>query len=228
MATMVGCSGHCDAVIGWHRAGFRLYWRWRSQPRGGRQKVHADRAYRRARGITGSVGALEANYISGVMQGLDTTMDITTEQESAIQRDFNNTVIHGKSTALLNALESVIGAETFEKLYHRCLKDHAGKTARLARVPACRGKRERAGSRLVLQQWVPSSDSAAYQVAGKECSPAGGEFDCRVQLKRIGGMRMPVTVVVRFEDGSEQRAQTERLANVDELKFRAKAQIKEV
>jgi hypothetical protein len=28
-----------DTVIGWHRAGFRLYWRWRSQPRGGRPRI---------------------------------------------------------------------------------------------------------------------------------------------------------------------------------------------
>jgi hypothetical protein len=28
-----------DTVIGWHRAGFRLYWRWRSRPRGGRAKI---------------------------------------------------------------------------------------------------------------------------------------------------------------------------------------------
>jgi len=28
-----------ETVIGWHRAGFRLYWRWRSQSRGGRPKI---------------------------------------------------------------------------------------------------------------------------------------------------------------------------------------------
>jgi transposase InsO family protein len=28
-----------ETVIGWHRAGFRLYWRWRSRPRGGRPKI---------------------------------------------------------------------------------------------------------------------------------------------------------------------------------------------
>ena len=28
-----------DTVIGWHRAGFRLYWRWRSRPRDGRPKI---------------------------------------------------------------------------------------------------------------------------------------------------------------------------------------------
>ena len=28
-----------ETVIGWHRAGFRLYWRWRSRPRGGGPKI---------------------------------------------------------------------------------------------------------------------------------------------------------------------------------------------
>src|SRR5258707_2888869 len=28
-----------DTVIKWHRAGFRLYWRWKSRPRGGRPPV---------------------------------------------------------------------------------------------------------------------------------------------------------------------------------------------
>ena len=28
-----------ETFIGWHRAGFRLYWRWRSRARGGRPKI---------------------------------------------------------------------------------------------------------------------------------------------------------------------------------------------
>jgi transposase InsO family protein len=28
-----------ETVVGWHRAGFRLYWRWRSRARGGRPKI---------------------------------------------------------------------------------------------------------------------------------------------------------------------------------------------
>jgi len=28
-----------ETVVGWHRAGFRLYWHWRSRPRGGRPKI---------------------------------------------------------------------------------------------------------------------------------------------------------------------------------------------
>jgi len=28
-----------ETVVGWHHAGFRLYWRWRSRHKGGRPKV---------------------------------------------------------------------------------------------------------------------------------------------------------------------------------------------
>src|SRR5258708_1639366 len=28
-----------DTVVRWHRAGFRLFWKWRSRPSGGRPKV---------------------------------------------------------------------------------------------------------------------------------------------------------------------------------------------
>jgi hypothetical protein len=31
-----------QTVVGWHRAGFRLFWRWRSRSRGGRPKTTAE------------------------------------------------------------------------------------------------------------------------------------------------------------------------------------------
>jgi hypothetical protein len=39
---------------------------------------------------------------------------------------------------------------------------------------------------------------------------------------------MPVSVLVRFQDGSEQRARTDRLADVDVLSFRARTPLKDV
>jgi len=190
--------------------------------------LHADREYRRARDIKGGVGALEQGYVSGVKQGLDTTMDLTEEQEAAIQWDFNNIVEHGKSAAFLNALESVIGTETFAEVYRRCLKDYAGK--QLGWREFQRVSEIESGQDLgwFFEEWVRSSANAAYRVAGQGCSPAGNEFDCTVRVERLGAMRMPVTVAARFEDGSEQRVQTDRLANLEELKFPAKSPLKEV
>ena len=189
--------------------------------------IHADRGYKRARGIAGPAGLLEANYRSGMARGYDTTMDVTEEQESAIQWDFNNVVEHGKSIALVNALESVIGAQTFERLYRRCLHDYAGR--QLGWREFQRLAEAESGQDLgwFFEQWVRSSDRAAYSVTNKECAQAGTGFDCRVEVKRDGEMQIPVTVAARFEDGSEQRASTERLADVAELDFHGNSQLKE-
>jgi tetratricopeptide (TPR) repeat protein len=190
--------------------------------------LHADRAYRLARGITGGVGALEQNYISGAKKGLDTTMDVTEEQLDAINWDFNNTVEHGKSEAMINALESVLGARTFAGIYRRCLREYAGK--QLGWREFQRISEIESGQDLdwFFEEWARSSGSADYRVAGQECAPAGSLFNCTVRVERLGEMRMPVTIAARFEDGSEQRAQTERLADLDELKFQAKSPLKEV
>jgi tetratricopeptide (TPR) repeat protein len=186
--------------------------------------IHADREYRRARDIKGGVGALELDYVSAVKRGLDTTLDVTEEQRAAIQWD----VDHGKSAALLNALESVIGAETFASVYCRCLKEYAGKQLGWQEFQRVAEAESRQDLGWFFEQWVRSSGSAAYRVAGQECSPAGDEFICTVRVERLGAMRMPVTVAARFEYGSEQRVRTERLADLDELKFRAKSPLKEV
>ena len=190
--------------------------------------LHADHEYRRARDITGGTGALEQNYVSGVQQGIDTTMDVTHEQEAAIHWDFNNVVEHGKSIAFLNALESVISPEIFIKVYRRCLKEYAGK--QLGWREFQRISEIESGQDLgwFFEQWVRSSANAAYRVAGQRCSPAGNEVDCTVSIERLGTMRMPVSVAARFEDGAEQCVQTDRMADLDELKLRARSPLKEV
>jgi tetratricopeptide (TPR) repeat protein len=189
--------------------------------------IHADREYRRAHRIK-EAGALEQNYVSGVRQGLDTTMDVTDEQLESIKWDFNNTVEHGKSIAMVNALESVVGAEIFARIYGRCLKDYAGR--QLGWREFQRVSEMESGQDLgwFFEEWVRSPESADYRVAGQECSPSGGKFECAVRVERLGAMRMPVTVAARFEDGSEQRARTDRLADMDELRFEADSALKSV
>jgi hypothetical protein len=185
--------------------------------------IHADREYRRARGITGA-GDLWPTFASGVAQGYDTTMDIPAAKEEAIKWDFNNVVIHGKSSAMLNALESVIGASTFDKAYKRCLREYAGH--RLGWRDFQRIAEQESGEDLdwFFDQWVRSGAAVNYKVASSDCS--GGE--CRAVIERTGELRMPVTVAARFDDGTEQRFVTERLADTDTMVFRSKSSLKEV
>jgi tetratricopeptide (TPR) repeat protein len=188
--------------------------------------IHADQEYRRARSITGA-GELQANYEGGVRQGRDTTMDVTEEQKSAIKWDFNNIVEHGKSIAMINALESTIGRDSFDALYRRCLREYAGK--RLGWREFQRIAEIQTGQDLdwFFESWVRSSGSVFYRVAGSDCAPTPSGFDCTVRVERTGATRMPVTVAAKFEDGTEQRGHTERLADVDELHFQAKAKLRD-
>jgi hypothetical protein len=189
--------------------------------------LHADREYRRARDIS-NAGNLEENYVNGVRQGLDTTMDLTEDQENAIQWDFNNIVEHGKSIAMVNALESVVGGQTFTRIYLRCLKDYAGK--QLGWREFQRVSETESGQDLgwFFDQWVRSPANADYRAAAQACSPEGTKFDCTVRVERAGTMHMPVTLAARFEDGSEQRFQMDRLADIDELKLQSNSVLKSV
>lgn len=189
--------------------------------------IYADREYRRARGIGGATGALEMNYVNGVRQGYDTTMDVTAEQLSSIRWGFNNIVTHGKSAAMLNALEAVMGTAAFDRVYRKCLTEFAGR--RLGWRDFQRAVEFECGQDLdwFFEQWVRSSRNVFYKVAGTECKASSGAFDCAVRVERTGEMRMPVTVAARFEDGTVQRARTERLVGVDELRFQAKSPVKE-
>ncbi|MDR3675151.1 MAG: M1 family aminopeptidase, partial [Acidobacteriota bacterium] len=184
--------------------------------------IHADHEYARSRDIKGIRGGMEENYVTAANQGFDTTMDFTEEQRVDKHLDYNtyrNAVEHGKSIALLNALESVVGADTFASIYRQCLKEDAGKQLgwrefqRIAEIES--------GQDLdwFFEEWVRSSGSSDYRVARQGCSPADGGYSCTVRIERVGSTRMPVTVAARFNNGSEQRVQTERLADIEELNF---------
>jgi len=189
--------------------------------------IRADQEYRRARGIT-DAGSLEAGFVTGVTQGRDTTMDVTREQGSAIDWDFNNIVEHGKSIAMMNALESVIGRNAFTAMYHHIIHEYAGK--RLGWREFQQLAEFQSGEDLdwFFEQWVRSPAVPFYRITAKDCAAAPDGFDCTVRVERDGAARMPVTVAVEFQDGSEQRAQTERLADFDELHFHSKAQMAQV
>ena len=189
--------------------------------------IRADQEYRRARGIKGA-GNLESNWGSGLTQGRDTTMDVTREQARSIRWDFNNIVEHGKSIAMLNALESVMGRETFAGLYRRCLREYAGK--RLGWREFQRAAELESGQDLdwFFEVWVRSGANAFYKAAAQGCAPVSGGFDCTVKVESVGDMRMPVTIAARFEDGTEQRARVDRTLRSEELRFQSKAALREV
>jgi len=142
--------------------------------------------------------------------------------------DDYDTVEHGKSIAMLNALDSAIGRDAFDALYRRCLREYAGRQLGWREFQRIAELETGQDLDWFFRAWVRSSGSVFYRVAGKECAAAAGGFDCTVRTERTGATRMPVAVAAGFQDGSEQRAHTKRLADLDELHFRSKAPLQSV
>ncbi|MCK4752256.1 MAG: hypothetical protein KAS75_02340 [Planctomycetes bacterium] len=191
--------------------------------------IYADREYTRARnpGTTKHRGFADS-YIKGVRAGFDTTINITAEQRSKIRFDFNNVVQHGKSSSVISALDCVLGKEVFSRVYQRCLKEFAGRRLGVSEFQTiCE---EEAGQDLgwFFEQWVNSNRYLSYKISSKSCEKEGEGYRSKVEVERIGDLRMPVPLAAYFEDGSMQEKFTERLLDVSVVEFESKAALKEV
>jgi tetratricopeptide (TPR) repeat protein len=169
-----------------------------------------------------------SNYLQGIPNYYDTTMDIPPSFRSRIKYDRNNIVTHSKGFSIVSALDAVLGRETFERIYKRCLRLYGGK--RLSWKELQRVCEAEIGQSLdwFFNQWVRSNAYLCYQVESQECRPQDSDFLSLVKVKRLGTMKMPVPVKACFEDGSEQVQFTNRSLEVTLLKFSSKARLKKV
>jgi tetratricopeptide (TPR) repeat protein len=190
--------------------------------------IFADREYRRARGIQPPVGNLPAGYVDGIKNGIDTTMDLSGEQEELIEWDFNNIVEHGKSSAMMDALEATIGAEVFDRAYRRCLREFHGR--RMNWRDFERVCEEESGEDLgwFFESWVRTNEFAVYRISRKESTRTESGWHTDVEVVSKGTRLERVPVVATFMDDSQQTQRTDRLAAVTHLVFESKSPLKEV
>jgi tetratricopeptide (TPR) repeat protein len=167
------------------------------------------------------------NYINGISKYYDTTVDIPPAHLPKIEYDHNNTVIHSKGFSIVSALDSVLGRETFERIYKKCLKADGGK--RLSWRDLQRFFEKESGQNLswFFDQWVRSNKYLCYKIESQESHRESDGYLSSVRVKRLGSMEMPMPVQAVFEDGSEQVKHTARVLETDVLTFKSKAALKE-
>lgn len=182
--------------------------------------IYVDREYTRARGLSlqkhrGFLG----RYLDGVYEGLDTRADVHTDYWEEIDFDFNNIVIHGKGFSIISALECVLGDELFDRIHARCLREYAGK--RMGDDDFKRVCEEEYGQNLdwFFDQWVRSTRYLSYQITAQDCQRSGDEYLTEVRVACLGTMKMPIPVAAFFEDGSSQVKVTDRLRDMNIIRF---------
>jgi len=191
--------------------------------------IYADREYVRARELgLRKHRQIVARYVRGVEHGLDTTLALTEEQYQAVDFDFNNICIHGKGFSIISALAWLLGKETFDQAYVRCLKGLAGR--RLGVVEFQAVCEEESGQDLgwFFNQWARSNRYLLYEVASHRCTEHNGKYVSHAEVNRVGTIKMPVPVVAYFQDGTSQLKRTDRILDVNELVFESAAPLSEV
>lgn len=189
--------------------------------------IYADREYSRARGMSERHRSWIAQNANAVRKGLDTTVDRTPEMVRAVKFDWNNIVVHDKGIAIISALQVALGRDTFNRAYMKALAEYKGRP--LHWMDFRRLCEQESGEDLgwFFDQWVRSSRFLSYGVTGQKSDSQAGEFIAHVQIERTGTLSMPVPVEAVFEDGSRQRASSNRLLDKQELVFHAKSALKE-
>ena len=190
--------------------------------------IYADTEYMIARGgdpdrRTNWTG----NYVRGVGMHYDMTIDIPPALVERILYDHNNTVVHSKGPAVVNALDVVLGRPEFERIYKKALRVYGGK--RLGWREFQRFCETECGRSLdwFFNAWVRSNDYLCYAMESQESKPEGGGFRTEIRVKKLGTMAMPVPVMAVFEDGTSEVATTDRTKVIDVLVFTSRAKLKE-
>lgn len=191
--------------------------------------IYADREYTifRNLGMDKHIGLMN-RYLFGIRKRLNTTIDIPPEQFKKIKFDHNNIVKHGKGFSVISALECVLGKETFERIYKRCLKDYGGK--RLGYKEFWRVCEAERGQSLkwFFDQWVRSNKYLSYQITSQESIQEKDIYVSTIKVECLGSMQMPVPVKAIFEDGSSEIKYTSRLSKINNLIFESPSKLKEV
>ena len=191
--------------------------------------IYADREYCRAKKLgERKHQELMARYIKGVRDGVDTTINVSPEELSNIKFDFNNIVIHGKGFGVISALDCVLGKSLFDRIYRRCLKEYAGRRLGLHEFRAICEQESSEDLGWFFEQWVNSNKCLSYEITSQTSWKEGDSYVTDVEVNRLRDLKMPVPVAAYFEDGSTQRAFTNRLRKVDTIKFESQAPLKEV
>jgi tetratricopeptide (TPR) repeat protein len=191
--------------------------------------IAADKEYmlRRGYGWDRHRGFID-RYLEGVRAGNDTTMDAPASLAKAQAYDRNNVLIHGKGFAVLSALESVLGAEAFDRLYRRAVREYAGRRLGWREFQRIAEGVTGRGLGWFFEDWVRSNKILECRIVSRSSVPAAEGFASEVRTEYgTDSVRMPVPVRAVFEDGTIQAAVTDRLVRTNVLRFASRSPLVE-
>jgi len=190
--------------------------------------IYADREYTRARGLPRDkhLNFFERFY-NGAREGVDTRANVYQEHIDDFDFDFNNIVVHGKGFSIISTLDQLLGTETFNRIYMRCLKEFGGRRITDHDFQTICEEESHQDLDWFFDQWVRSARYPAYEIISADTNNAGGKIVSNVKVEKIGTLMMPIPVTARFADSSQQTKFTCGLPDVEIVQFESEAPLVE-
>jgi len=186
--------------------------------------IYTDREYSLFRGMNDRHRGLMGEYIKAVRKHLDTTIERPPEQLAEVEFDIE----HSKGFSVISALARVLGQETFDRIYQRCLKEFSGRRLGTHEFQAVCEEESIQNLGWFFDQWVRSNRYLSYQITSEKCTKQDNRYVTEVQVECIGTLKMPVPVVASFQDDTQQLRFTDRLLEINWLRFESTSPLKEV
>lgn len=191
--------------------------------------VYADREFMLAKGYGDQHERnMIQRYIQGTRDLLDTRMNRLPEERKKVDFDYNNVVNHGKGFGVISALATVMGKDTFESAYRRCLKEFKDRTLDVADFQRVCEEQSKEKLDWFFDQWIQTSHFLSYEIADQKTSLKNERYETTVKVRRLGTLRMPVPITALFEDNSSRCLYTDRFLDECSLVFTSKTPLKEV
>ncbi len=187
-----------------------------------------DEHYAVARGLDATLGRkiMREFYFRAEKMGFDTTLSQSLERplQSPPPWSFgwNLSLMHGKGYAVCSLLRDLLGAEKFQGVIRKLIKEYSGGVIHDGDlIAACKSA---LGQRLdwFAADWVNGRATLDYAISAVNKSNDGWD----VVVTRVGTAGFPVMVEVVTESGERFRQRANRTQAVDNLHFKTTGAIK--
>jgi len=187
-----------------------------------------DEHYAAARGLDATLGRkiMRDFYFRAEQMGFDTTLSQSLERplQSPPPWSFgwNLSLMHGKGYAVCALLRDLLGAERYQGVIQKLIKDYSGGVIHDGDlIAACESA---LGERLdwFAADWVNGRATLDYAISAVNKSNDGWD----VVVTRVGTAGFPIWVEVVTESGERMRQRANRTKAVDTLHFKTTGVVK--
>jgi hypothetical protein len=184
--------------------------------------IFTDRLYTRARGFGEDLHAdFRWRYLGGVLASVDTTILQDIEQVKGVEWDWNNIVDHGKSFAVLEMLEYLVGEGPFLEIFREAHSRFRGQVVTLEKFRALCEEVSGRDLGWFFHQWYETPSVLDYCLGETRTWREGATFVTQATILRKGDAVMPLEIDLETVGGPPERLRVSGWTNKSTVTFRS-------